>query len=307
MLEKGTGWVPDPESSKDRTPETPTVALALDRVFGDASPTASNPRAPMLPGRVDLRAGFPPIYDQGQTNSCTANALSGLVAYFEGKTYGTVTEPSRLFLYKATRNLIRADSVDAGAYLRSALEALTLFGVPPESYWPFEMSILPLEPPAFLYAFGNRFSAIEHYRYDPTGTAPEQVLHRVRLHLAAGLPAAFGFYLYSSVVAAKSGGRVPYPAPNEACIGGHAVVAVGYDDTIVVTHPGTQAQTTGAVLLRNSWGPSWGDGGYGWLPYQYVLDSLAIDWWSILKMDWFDLNDPLFKLDEASTTNNGKD
>jgi len=72
-------------------------------------------------------------------------------------------------------------------------------------------------------------------------------------------------------------------------VGGHAVVAVGYDDNMKIknTNPG-DVETTGAFLIRNSWGTRWGDGGYGWLPYDYVLRRLAVDWWSLLKNEWID-------------------
>jgi C1A family cysteine protease len=70
---------------------------------------------------------------------------------------------------------------------------------------------------------------------------------------------------------------------------------VGYDDKMKIknTNPGAQ-ETTGALLIRNSWGTGWGSGGYGWLPYEYVMKGLAIDWWSLIKNEWIDTG--MFKL-----------
>ena len=65
-------------------------------------------------------------------------------------------------------------------------------------------------------------------------------------------------------------GRVPMPGPNEALLGGHAVLAVGYDDA------------AGVFLIRNSWGSSWGQRGYGAMPYAYLADgNLSDDFWTI--------------------------
>jgi C1A family cysteine protease len=108
--------------------------------------------------------------------------------------------------------------------------------------------------------------------------------------LAAGLPSMFGFTVFSSYVqAATNGGKFPFPMPGESVRGGHAIVAVGYDDGMKIKNATPNAvETTGALLIRNSWGAGWGAAGYGWLPYEYVLRSLAVDWWSLIKNEWVD-------------------
>ncbi|MEM4233018.1 MAG: C1 family peptidase, partial [Thermoplasmata archaeon] len=87
---------------------------------------------------------------------------------------------------------------------------------------------------------------------------------------------------------ARRDGKIPFPTKNERVLGGHAVLAVGYDDRMEIKNPYGDASTTGALMVRNSWGMSWGDEGYGWLPYDYVLKELAMDFWSILKQEWVD-------------------
>ncbi|MCG7853636.1 MAG: cysteine protease, partial [Methanosarcinaceae archaeon] len=87
---------------------------------------------------------------------------------------------------------------------------------------------------------------------------------------------------------AGNDGKIPYPCPGEKIAGGHAVVAVGYNNKMKIKNTICGKETTGAILLRNSWGAGWGDNGYGWLPYDYVLDGLAIDWWTVLKSEWVD-------------------
>jgi C1A family cysteine protease len=63
------------------------------------------------------------------------------------------------------------------------------------------------------------------------------------------------------------------------------VVAVGYHDRKVIENAdGKRAE--GALLIRNSWGTRWGQGGYGWLPYDYIIQGLTADWWSLLKAEW---------------------
>ncbi len=297
--QRGMGWLPDLPDIRDYTTETtaiPSTAAAkgerdsiksMLKTIGVDAPVKS------LPTSVDLREYFSPIEDQGQLGSCTANAGVGLVEYFERRAFGRHIDASRLFLYKTTRNFLHQHG-DTGAYLRSTMGAMTLFGVPPEEFWPYDINNFDAEPPAFCYAFAQNYQAINYYRLDSTGMTPGKLLDRIKTNLGAGLPSMFGFTVYSSISQANSNGKIPWPAPKESVEGGHAVAAVGYDDNLEITNTNSGGKkTTGALRIRNSWGTSWGENGYGWLPYEYVLQEIAIDFWSLLKNGW--VNTGVFK------------
>jgi C1A family cysteine protease len=277
----GMGWLRDQPDFRDYTGEHDSVLPQLKKIG------VAKPEALTLAAKVDLRAYCSPVENQFSLGSCTANAVVGLVEYFERRAHNRHIDASRLFLYKATRDLLHSTG-DTGAYLRSTMGALALFGVPPEEYWPYDITKFDDEPTAFCYAFGADFRAISYYRLDPPGTTPSALLQKIRANLAAGLPSVFGFTVYSSYSQASGTGKLPYPSAGEKVAGGHAVLAIGYDDNATITNTNTGASTKGALVFRNSWGTGWGDGGYGMLPYDYVTHRLAVDFWSLTNQVWTD-------------------
>lgn len=277
----GMGWLPDYPDLRDYTEKTERVKKVLE-------PTGLS-KAKSLPASVDLRQWCSPVEDQKKLGSCTANTGVGVIEYYERKSFGRHIDASRLFLYKVTRNLMK-QSGDTGAFLRSTMGAMVLFGTPPEDYWPYtdDEKGFDREPPAFCYACAQNYQTIQYFRHDPPGTKAEEVLGRVKTYLSKGHPAMFGFTVYNSIEQAEKTGKIPLPAPKEKIEGGHAIVTVGYDDKMKIKNSFGKVETTGALLIRNSWGKGWGEEGYGWLPYDYLLKGLAEDFWSVLKKEWID-------------------
>jgi C1A family cysteine protease len=242
---------------------------------------------------VDLRTWCSPIENQKGLGSCTAHAAVGVVEYFQRRAFGKHIEGSRLFVYKATRNLMQVTG-DTGAWLRNTMGALALCGVPDEKYWPYTDATPDFdeEPISFVYAVADNYEALRYFCHDPVGAnvSGKTVLTNVKRYLAAGIPSMFGFWGFPSFSSCNVNGGIPYPCPGERAQWGHAIVAVGYDDGKKIKNTKCNKTTTGALLIRNSWGTTWGDKGYGWMPYDYVVNKLALDFWSLLSMEWVDTN-----------------
>ena len=256
----GMGWLPDYPDFRDYSVEHDEVAPKLVAAGQKYSIKAmlvkvgvEQPKKKIrLPVSCDLRPWCSTIENQLNLGSCTAHAGVGIVEYFEKRAFGKWIDASRLFLYKVTRNLLHWTG-DTGAFLRSTMGALALFGVPPEEYWKYVVADFDAEPPAFIYALAQNYQAVSYYRLDPPGTPKDVLLTRIKTYLAACLPSMFGFTVYSSCTQANTTGKIPFPTPKEKVTGGHAIVAVGYDDTMKIKNTNPDAiETTGALLIRNS-------------------------------------------------------
>jgi len=217
-----------------------------------------------LPGVVDLRSKLKIMYDQGDLGSCTSNALCYSFV-FNNSTY----TPSRLFLYYNERMLDRDVSQDAGSTLTQGINALEKYGVCQESTWPYIINKFAIKPPANAYTEGAQHEVLSALRV-------KQTMASMKGCLSSGFPFVTGIEVYSSFegTVATNTGYVPMPnTKTEQLLGGHAVTCVGYNDA------------KGVWIMQNSWGTSWGDKGYFYLPYNYLLSSsLAGDMWQITKV-----------------------
>lgn len=293
----GSGWVPESYSAKDLHYLHAEIQPCLEtRGVLDFIECPSN-----LPGTVDLRQWAPPIHFQGGYNTCSAHVVACLLEYFENKAFDQSTQASRLFLYKVAKNYLQEEG-NGGVYIRQAMGVLKSVGVPPEKYWPYlnagtflapckDDPRIDLEPTAFCYAVAKNFEAISYYRLDrPGDELDDSLLGRAKAHLAAGLPFAVGFPLYGSIKQSKQTGEILFPAADEKVVGNHAVVAMGYDDSLKIGGKDGHAETTGAILIHNSWSTDWGQKGYGWIPYQFITDGLMADFWTLTRAEWEDLS-----------------
>ena len=218
-----------------------------------------------LPASVDLRPLCSPVENQGRLQSCTGNAIVGAMELLENKRGGNFYDLSRLFVYWNERDIEGATGQDVGAYIRDGIKVVASFGACLESIWPYNESIVFTRPTDAAFADAQRHRVTEYARVG-------QTIQEIKGVLAGRFPIVFGFSVYDSFESEEVArtGILPMPAIGESCLGGHAVLAIGYDDA------------RQAVLVRNSWGTEWGQSGYFWMPYDYItMPDLTADLWTI--------------------------
>jgi len=219
-----------------------------------------------LPKSVDLRKDCPVVYDQGELGSCTANALGGAYQFEQIKQKQEDFIPSRLFIYYNERVIEGTVNEDAGAMIRDGIKTMVKDGVCPEKMWPYKIWKFKKQPHKKCYTEALNNQVLEYRRITP------HTLYEVKQALYEGSPISFGFMIFESMMSEQVArtGIVPVPSNRERPMGGHAVLAVGYDDE------------KDALLVRNSWGKNWGLDGYFWLPYHFVTEpNMSADYWTI--------------------------
>lgn len=231
---------------------------------------------------------LPPVENQGNTNSCTANAAVGLVEYLYRWATGEYDDFSRLFIYYNARKLLGL-TTDKGTFIRTTFKALRVFGVPPEKEWPFDVELLNQEPKPYHYAYASNFKTMNYARVDGYGQPPGTVLKQLKQILYTGFPVEFGFPVYSSIQNLQNF-LIPVPGKTDKQLGGHAVLAVGYNEDVVYLDDKGESKK-GAIIIRNSWGAGWGDHGYAFLPYWYFENAYTNDFWTAYDRSWLKLED----------------
>lgn len=240
------GWRPDPTDFRDYPfPEPPALFVSL------------------LPKRSSLRRFMPPVEDQGQIGSCTANASVAMIEYLERRRYGLHTDLSRLFTYYNARKYGGNVGEDTGAHIRDALRSLVHEGAAEELLWPYDPARFAQEPPPTAYSDATDRQARVYYRV--------RSLQELKVSIAwLRTPVVFGMLCYDSMWRPSGDLEPPSAGHNEKPNGAHAILAVGYDDA------------RQRVIFRNSWGGWWGDQGYGSLPYEFVSNPAECwDFWTI--------------------------
>ena len=219
-----------------------------------------------LPPSADLRPQCPPVVDQGQLGSCTANSIANGDFFTQmAEKYADAFAPSRLFIYYNERAMEGTIGTDSGAEIRDGIKSIANDGVCPETEWPYDITQFTVKPSQQCYDDAKCHKAIQYL-------AVNQTLDDLRGCLAEGFPVVFGFTVYESFESeevAKTG-IVPMPKDTESVLGGHAVLCVGYDDS------------KKTFIVQNSWGTDWGDKGFFYMPYDYLTNpDLASDMWTI--------------------------
>ena len=225
----------------------------------------------VLPKEVDLRNKCPQVYNQGSLGSCTANAIAFIYQFNELKENElNIFIPSRLFIYYNERDMENTINKDSGAQIRDGIKSINKIGVCPESIWEYDITKFKEKPNNNCYQIAKKHHSVIYSKV-------MQTEHDIKHILSEGYPIVFGFAVYESFESSEvsKNGIVPMPKDDEKLLGGHAVAIVGY----------TTRNNKEYFIIRNSWGPEWGDDGYCYFPIKFICNSeYCDDFWVVKKV-----------------------
>lgn len=281
------------ETETEIETETGTETHSVSRTYGWVRDLPSNENNFLSSAHPSVIRTFPKekflsnlsyVYDQGRLGSCTANALGSAFEYAQINQNLEDFIPSRLFIYYNERDIEGTIKYDSGAALSDGIKSLTDLGVCPETIWPYDISKFAEKPSLMSYMNASTHQVMASRRVPIT-------IDGFKTMINMGYPVSFGFTVYNSFETQEvaNTGIMPMPGPNEKPIGGHAVLCIGYDDTM----KSADGKNVGFLLVRNSWSESWGKKGNFYMPYAYITSGLVSDLWVITKNE-----EPMVKLNK---------
>lgn len=293
--EWGTGYLPDLGDFRDFSKQTMLAHQQIeDPQIKEIAETFTNKvdieavKLESMPTTFDFSADMPPIRNQGSLGSCTSFALDGIVSYFNKQAKGKTIQTSTLYAYKKSRDLDKSVG-DTGSYLRTAMKCLKMYGWVEEKRYPYIQAKYDNVIPRDLIDYGIENQAISYVRIDSMQQPLNTLVDELKKYLLKKIPIMFGFSVFTSINQSNTnGGLIPYPTVGEGLDGGHAIVLCGFNDDIVIPNTVDKSTTKGGFIIRNSWSNRWGKNGFGVLPYKYITNQIALDFWALLNLEWLD-------------------
>ncbi|MFI5340529.1 MAG: C1 family peptidase [Candidatus Methylomirabilales bacterium] len=246
----------------DATKQDKLIAFINARLvaLGTAGPEATKVSAaePTKPA-LDYSSEIKRVRDSGPEGSVVGLALATALEFQIAKATHQDHQISARYIYYAARQASGTTEFDSGAVIADAIRVLSKKGAVEDDIWPYVAGQYAAKPPA----------AVENAkRFRITDAKAVSGLDAVKSALIQNGPVVAGITMYQSAMtpATSKTGVIPLPASKEQIVGGHAIVIVGYDDK------------QKRLKFVNSWGSSWGEHGFGYLPYEYAEKYMSEAW-----------------------------